>query len=182
MKKYFAILFIFVLISQLSNAQKINKKQSFDFKSKPLYVGGNLGLMFGNVTVVDLSPEISIGYSDKFHLGTAFLYTYYREITNYGDFHYSIFGGRVFGRYFFHQQFYLHGEYEKTYYKDPFYQNPTGKKYITTDGLNFGLGYINGDYHESYRYVALLYNVLNDEVNFGINPFFRFGIVICIDK
>lgn len=182
MKKYLAIILLFIMFSQISYAQENKRKHTFDLKSKPLFVGGNLGLMFGNVTVVDLSPEISIAYTDKFHFGTAFLYTYYREISNYGEYHYSIFGGRMFGRYFFSQQFYLHGEYEKTFYKDPFYQNPTGEKYITSDALNFGLGYINGDYHESYQYVALLYNVLNDEVNFGINPFFRFGIVVCIDK
>ena len=86
------------------------------------YWGGNLGLMFGTYTVIDVSPLVGYKVTEKFHVGTGLTYTYYKytEDGTYNGssttkgFEYSthIYGGRVFTRYYFLSNLFAHVEDE----------------------------------------------------------------------
>jgi len=84
-------------------------KKSFDIKDK-FFAGGNFGLQFGNMVLVDISPLVGYRVTNKLSVGLGFTYTYFK---NY-DIHYStsIYGGRLFSRYFILDNLFLHGEYE----------------------------------------------------------------------
>ena len=61
---------ILLFISSSSFAQK-NTDSKF-------YWGGNLGLMFGTYTIIDISPEVGYKVTERFHVGTGLTYTYYK--------------------------------------------------------------------------------------------------------
>jgi len=115
MNRNIIIRFIFLLsLSALyfspASAQK-NTESKF-------YFGGNLGLMFGTYTVIDISPLVGYKVTEKFHAGAGLTYTYfkYKEDgpVNGSSFSYStsIYGGSIFTRYFLAENLFLHAEDE----------------------------------------------------------------------
>lgn len=117
MRKYsFCLIFSSILLfsSTISFAQK-NTDSRF-------YWGGNLGLMFGTYTVIDVSPLVGYKVTERFHVGSGLTYTYYKykEDGTYNGgnttsgFTYSthIYGGRLFTRYYFVSNLFAHVEDE----------------------------------------------------------------------
>lgn len=117
MRKYtFSIILSSILIfsSTISFAQK-NSESKF-------YWGGNLGLMFGTYTIIDISPLVGYKVTERFRVGAGATYTYYKyqedgtyngsSTTNGFTFHTSIYGGRVFTEYYVLDNLFLHVEDE----------------------------------------------------------------------
>jgi len=117
MRKYtfpIALASILLLISTSSFAQK-NTDSRF-------YWGGNLGLMFGTYTIIDISPEVGYKVTERFHVGTGLTYTYYKykidgtyngsSPTNAYEFSTSIYGARVFTRFYVLPNLFAHVEDE----------------------------------------------------------------------
>jgi hypothetical protein len=115
MRKYtLPLIFSSILLfsSTFSSAQK-NTDSKF-------FYGGNLGLMFGTYTIIDISPEVGYRVTEKFHVGTGFNYTYYKykqdgtyngsNPTDGVSYSSSIYGVRFFTRFYVLDNIFLHVE------------------------------------------------------------------------
>lgn len=111
-KRSLAVITVCFLLFYYSGFAQKNSESRF-------YFGGNLGLMFGTYTVIDISPLVGYKVTERFHVGAGLTYTYYKysiEGTNTGansmSFSTSIYGGRLFTRYFVASNLFLHVEDE----------------------------------------------------------------------
>ncbi|MBE0663687.1 MAG: hypothetical protein IH597_14625 [Bacteroidales bacterium] len=71
---FFLILLVWILAPSALNAQGSDN----DEEPKRWFVGGNVGLQFGYVTLIDVSPMVGYMLTDRFALGTGLTYKYYR--------------------------------------------------------------------------------------------------------
>jgi hypothetical protein len=143
------------------------------------YVGGGFGLSFGNQTSIYLAPELSRAITDNFHIGVGVSYEYYNNRLFIPARSINTYGGKLFARYFIFDNIFVAGEYEKLWYRDN-YINPGTSPIITLDNLFAGAGYRQWVGINSFMTIALMFNVLDERVIFGINPMIRFGIAIGI--
>ncbi len=74
-----------------------------------MYVGGNLGLQFGTVTYIDISPLVGYRFTNRFSAGPGITYRYLKYRGFEGA---STYGGKIFARHTLGRQFFLHAEYE----------------------------------------------------------------------
>jgi len=77
-----------------------------------MFVGGNVGLQFGEVTYAEFSPIVGYKFNDKIAAGIGGIYQYYHFHNPYYDLETNVYGGRVFGRYNFTDYLFGHLEYE----------------------------------------------------------------------
>ena len=105
MKKY--IIFIFILFyALLSSAQFIDDEEpeyaSRDTTPKfadKLVFGGNISLMFGQYTYVNISPIVGYRITDEFTAGLGVIYEYVNDQTYKPSYETTIFGGKLFAQY-----------------------------------------------------------------------------------
>lgn len=77
------------------------------------FFGGGLGLGFGDVTFVEVSPLVGYRVNDRLSVGGSLLYRY-RNDDRYGrDLSTNDYGASVFGRYAVTGPFFLQGEIEQ---------------------------------------------------------------------
>ncbi len=155
-------------------------------KTKPPYsltdhlvYGGNIGLNFGNVTSISVSPMVGYKVTDKFTPGIGLTYNYLRfNYPGYITESTHIYGGSLWARYYILDNIFLHGEYESLNGEWDPYVRPNYRYY-----LNSAL--IGGGYRESIggfsSYVLVLYNVTYSEDSPYANPLvlrvgFGFGL------
>jgi len=203
--KHTLILCLIVLLSQLSLlslGQDSQLKMKKDFWNR-VSVGGNLGLQFGTVTAIDVSPEIMIRVVDQLHFGVGFSYDYLQtkdyfwDDTNqkWLDFKANVYGGSFFARYYFRSlfdnflgNFFVHAEYEYLYYKRPFIQDPNGTiidpyGYAYRKGIDImeinslfvGVGYEQPISQRAFIDLMILYNLNETYDSPYSNPIFRLG-------
>lgn len=109
MKQLYVILFL-LLFTLTSSAQgTIEKKRSL---SDNLYFGGGLGLQFGSVTGIEISPTVAYQFSDNILGGVKTSFEYYK--TEWYET--SIYGGSLYGMYNFYDNFLLYAEVEALNY------------------------------------------------------------------
>ncbi|BDD00047.1 hypothetical protein [Persicobacter psychrovividus] len=77
-----------------------------------LFFGGNLGLSFGTITSIEVSPLVGVMINPKLSAGGGFVYQYFQDKRFTETYSSSIYGGRAFVRYNLIQNFFLRGEYE----------------------------------------------------------------------
>jgi hypothetical protein len=76
---------------------KSSDKKGFDWDR--VTIGGGLGMSFGSITYIEVSPSFGYYLTDNILAGIGGNYTYYsEEKTNFST---SLYGGRVFGEYIF---------------------------------------------------------------------------------
>jgi len=167
-------------------------------------VGGNLGVQFGSVTGVTVSPEVSLRTVDNLYLGLRFLYQYYNyknyywndDTKEYMRYESSIYGGGIYLRYYLNSLFdnflgnlFAHVEYEYQYYTRPFinangghiydpYGNSyiQGKQVVEVNSVFVGGGYRQPVANRVSMDFLILFN-LNDSYNSPYsNPIFRLGV------
>jgi hypothetical protein len=118
MKKKNHLLFLLLgIFAVRCSAQYVEEKPSEKPKDKPTtsfwektFVGGNFGLLFGNITMIDLSPNAGYKITENFSAGVGITYIYFSDRRyNYST---NIYGGRIFSRYNFLENFLVHTEYE----------------------------------------------------------------------
>jgi hypothetical protein len=86
-------------------------KKENPFSTDRLFTGGNLGLLFGTVTIVEISPLLGYHFTDHLAAGVGATYLHYADrINNYST---NVYGGRVFGRYYMWENLFLHAEAEE---------------------------------------------------------------------
>jgi hypothetical protein len=146
-----------------------------------IFVGGYIGLQFGTITSVNISPTIGYRLSNKLSAGVGGTYQYYR---NRGwllvsDVSYSthIYGGSVFARYLITRQFFAHGELEALNLDSRigFSANPSENRFWERNYF-LGGGYRQALGPRTFLNIMLLYNFNNNSVIYYQNPIFRFGL------
>ena len=144
--------------------------KKFDWKK--VFIGGSLGLQFGTVTVIHLSPLIGYRFTEKITAGIGFTYQYYRYRTYY--FTTSIYGGRVFARYIITDNLFAHVEYEvlniETY--DNLENRTNVESFLAGGGYRQKIG-IN-----SYFNLLVLWDFIRHPYSPYINPIIRAGVSI----
>jgi hypothetical protein len=162
--KFIFILFLISirlhLIAQYEypSEEATNQKKESHNNSK-IYFGGNLGLWFGDITYIELTPLVGYKITPRLWAGGGPMYIYYKELDFYKT---SIYGGKVFGQFFIFKDLnetaninlgdiYIYAENEilnveplkvnfitGNYYKDD-------RKWIDITLVGFGMRYPIGD-------------------------------------
>ena len=109
MQKYFSLLILFFSISLTGFAQSDLTSRKFGDR---LFAGGDVGLTFGTVTFINVSPLLGYRITDDFSAGVGGTYQYFKQSFDGAEFQTSIYGGRVFARHAILEDFFVHSEYE----------------------------------------------------------------------
>ncbi len=149
------------------------EKDKTPFKDR-LFIGGNLGLQFGNQTYVDVSPLLGYRVTDKFSAGVGVTYIYYR--IKDGAYRYSsnIYGGRLFSRYYIIEN--LFAQFEPELLNMEVF-DPINYRYYRKNVFSpfIGGGYIQKFSEYSGAYIMILYNINDTPESPYQNPVVRIG-------
>jgi len=164
-----------------------------DEKESRIFFGGGLGLQFGDVTLIDVSPMVGYRFTDKLAAGVTLTYKYYKVRNYYAyylnlpsdDLKSNIYGGSLFTRYFLFENLFAQAEYEYLLYSyDAYEQNIGGSGYLkkaeTIDLPSFFLG---GGYRQpiggrTFFTITVLYNFSESPYSPYSNPIIRAGISV----
>ena len=168
---FYLFLMQMCLVSSFSQAQQSNET----FWEK-VYFGGNIGLQFGNQTLVNVNPIVGYRITEKLSAGISATYIYYHYTDPYYnvDFTSNIYGGSIFTRYFVMENIFTHVEGEILNLE---VLNYFLNKYVRENVFGF---YVGGGLRQpmgerSSLNIMLLYN-LNEDVNSPYqNPIIRIG-------
>jgi len=169
----FIITIVFVLASVLGMGQADSTGSSMGSFGKRLVYGGNLGLSFGTVTVVNLSPSVGYKVTEKLVVGPGITYIYYND--SRFDFTSQVYGGRLWGQYLFTRNLFAYGEYDVLNGEfDPL----DGGRRVTVASPLLGAGYFQG-YGPFGFSLMVLWNFNDSRYQpYGPNPIFRGGFNI----
>ena len=189
-KRVLTVLIFLGFSAVFANAQQTS---GHDDKPRRWFVGGNLGLMIGHVTLIDVSPFVGYMLTERFAVGTGATYKYYRIRNFHYDFYQNryyhfkshIFGGPVFARYYIVRDFFAHSEYEYLRFRNEIYvNNPAGQRYDRQYRFeNVHSMFVGGGYRQRFGSgnafeIMLLWN-LNETLNSPYeNPIIRMGFAI----
>lgn len=163
------------------NGYKQKKDNGFD--ASKLIFGGGLGLSFGNVTSISVSPVVGYRITDNFSAGIGIGYQYFRvkdffELYNaknnqyqYYDYKSSVYSGSVWARYLIWDNIFAHAEYQHNILRFHDYKYDPGgsgdivsfKTDYTVPCLLVGGGYRQPITENSSLVIMILYDVLQDK-------------------
>lgn len=145
-----------------------------EFKDR-IFFGGGLGLQFGTITAINVSPLVGYRITEKLSAGLSGTYQYYHN--RQFDMSTDIYGGGLFARYLITRMLFVHAEYEALSLRSENFwlANQSGKRfmeqnYFAGGGVRLHLG------GRSYFNLMLLYNFNENSYVHFQNPMFRFGI------
>ena len=173
-----------ILFAQQDSTQSYQPYNSREGNSESfgqrLVWGGNFGLQFGDVTVVDIEPIIGYKITQQLIGGIGIKYIYYKYKyfvpPNYlFEASTNIYGGSVFGRYYFIESFFGHVEYELLNLEVPneFYPYNLFRKNISS--VLVGGGYSQQIGEHAVLAITLLYNLTEENYTPYENPIIRIG-------
>jgi hypothetical protein len=145
-----------------------------------LWYGGNLGLLFGTVTSIQIDPMIGykVDPKGKYMAGIGASYWHFKDNRFNPAWSFTGYGYRVFNRYRVIEQAFLHAEF--------LHMNVDGARNelfgpldqrIWVPHLMVGAGYMQGLGGRSGVFVQILFEVLQDpnSMFFGQGPIFSVG-------
>lgn len=158
------------------------------FKKENIFVGGNLGVLFGNYTFVNVSPQVGYHFGKFFEAGLGINLQYVSQkyfFSNGDDFYkesYYVYGGNVFARVFPVRPVYLQiqPEYNWINARLKYYDgiSPVQKYKAHAPSLLVGIG---GSFEGVL--VAVMYDVLQrPEAPYSKKPFISFGFGFGFDN
>lgn len=158
----------------------LNEQKKTSFKDH-LFYGGGLGLQFGSITLVDISPMIGYKISPRFGVGVSPTYKYHSYKEYYGqsiNIKSNVFGGSVFGRFIIFENVFAHAEYELLTYKvkDPAYSRGTETRDFQS--VLIGGGYREGIGDKAFMNLIFLWNLNETPDSPYTNPIIRAGFSI----
>lgn len=170
--------FLLNLFSPVNAQEPVKESRSF---GERIFFGGNLGLQFGDITFVDISPLVGYRITDQLAAGIGGTYIYQRYRDRVYNYEYStnIYGGRIFSRYYFVENLFGHAEYEILNLEVP------GLNYYVNGELvreNISSFFVGGGYRQmigerSALEIVLLYNLTEEAYSPYVNPIIRVGFV-----
>lgn len=181
-KNYFQpeiILFFLLLITHTGlNSQNTLKNEIKEPWTKRIFFGGNLGLQFGTITLIDISPHVGYWITDDLAGGIGFTYQYYKDTRYVPDYSTDVYGARVFGRYYIFENFFAHAEYEWLNYK--VWSLIEDFSRIDVYNVLLGGGYRQWVSNKSFLSIVILWNVNESIYSLYQNPIIRVGVNIGI--
>lgn len=177
---------IFPLLVNAQQVQDSTADKGFD-KSK-LFVGGSLGLSFGDYTYVTLSPMVGYRFKSWLSAGVNINAQYnsvkYYDVDNrpYRKEQYGLGGIGVFTRLYPIQQLFVHIQPEVNFIsgKVKYYDGTASDSYTThAPSLLLGAGYAQPTGSSSAFTLMILYDVLQNKYSpYGDQPIIRAGVDI----
>ena len=89
---HIVILFLIIFINL-----KAQENEEFKSWKDRIFFGGNIGLSFGSVTDIEISPIVGYNITQRWAMGTGFMYEYYKR--NEFNIETHIYGGSIFTRF-----------------------------------------------------------------------------------
>jgi hypothetical protein len=180
LKNKYSLLFFFVFtlsVSSIFAQRQYYPGDSIPFKDR-LYYGGNFGMQFGTVTLIDFSPLVGVMITPKFSSGVGITYQYFNDRRYIGG-QSSSYGGRLFSRYNVLPNIFLHAEYESINFDN---YNLISDRFerIWSNALFLGGGYFAPFGPRGGANFTFLYNVLHDNLRspYGEPYVIRVGFVL----
>ncbi|KAF0194700.1 MAG: hypothetical protein FD166_3421 [Bacteroidetes bacterium] len=183
-------LLVFLFSPSFIAAQENRPSEKSRFTDK-LFFGGGLGLQFGTVTLVDISPVVGYRVTEKFETGLGFTYKYYRYKDYYIDYNTgigydlksNILGGSIFARYHILENIFAHAEFERLRYSyDDFYNSGSvvfsERRTAFINSIFVGGGYRQRITSGSYFFIMALWNLNDSSLSPYTNPVLRMGVVL----
>lgn len=174
-KIVFSCIALLVGLTVFGQAEEDNGTNKFFF-------GGNIGLQFGNITFVEVSPTFGYHITPKFSAGAGIVFQYVRYNANvYGEeLSTSVAGSKFFGRYLVWENLFLTAETQLlsvASYRADIYGQLT--KFRTLVPVMFvGGGYQQPIGEKSFVTISLLYDVIDEPYSPYSNPYIGIGINI----
>lgn len=161
--KFLGILGVFAFFIQIESFAQ----REIDPEAKPplkdrLYFGGNFGMQFGTVTLVDVSPLVGVMVTPRFSTGAGLTYQYFKDSRFIGG-ETSSYGGRVFTRYNVLPNIFAHAEFETINF-DNYNLISDNFERIWSNALFLGGGYFAPFGRSGGANITFLYNVLHDNL------------------
>ena len=196
MKRYSFFLFLFLVSSVLKlGAQEIPVKKTALESS--FFMGGNVGLVLGDVTIVEVSPHVGYYITPRWAIAVGLKYHYYKENQrtyaglSTGGYSSNIYGGQFFTTYeiirdmgvyrkeFRKTGFFAQAEYELLSMKDRMIkENSTDNNRILSKNYFAGLGMRQwfGTYKSVYLLMLYNFNYNQNTSPYDSNLIVRVGI------
>lgn len=143
-----------------------------------IFVGGSLGLQFGTITAISVSPIAGYWITNRLAAGIGGTYQYYNDRSFGQSFTTSVYGGGVFTRFLLIPEAFLHAEYEKTSLESYRFAPGSDQDRIWEDNYFLGAGYRLRMGEKAFFNIMLLFNLNDDSRVYYQNPLLRFGVDI----
>jgi hypothetical protein len=185
---FFVLFFLIGTMPVYLSAQEADTTQlveEVDQPAKPVKVkpesqqkffyGGNLGVSFGQYTMVGIYPLLGYNLTPKFSLGVKFIYEYISDKRYAETYTSSNYGGSLFARFRIIPPLYLHAEYSQMSYD---LYNGQGESSRTSVPFVFvGAGYRQSLGGAVWLNAQVLFDVLQDSNSpySSWEPFFSLG-------
>lgn len=146
--------------------------------SERLFFGGGLGLQFGTLTLIDISPMIGYKLTNRIGIGVSPTYKFYRYRNYFGsdlDLKTNALGGSVFTRCYIYNGLFAQAEYEYLNYR---YNDPYASGKLSKDiwSLFLGGGYSQLVGGRASLYLMVLWNLHDTADSPYTNPVVRGGL------
>jgi hypothetical protein len=182
------IVLLCLLLIQLTTRSQTNNDKPILIEKKRLidnlFFGGNMGLQFGTITYINVSPVVGYRISNRVNAGVGLTYIYIQDnISARKD---NMIGGKVFGQYFLWNGIFAHTEYEFINFSNQILPPailsnnqqllpPPGRS--TSHNFYIGPGYQQAFGRRAFSQIMLLYNVIYDRYNSPYNNAFAIRIM-----
>lgn len=158
------------------SVQPLNNQSApseFDSFKERIYLGGNVGAMFGSTTYINLSPIVGFQVTKKFSAGIGGTYNYLQE--NYAGQKYisTVYGSNVFGRYLFTENFFAQAQWDRLSVLD--YTSPILNQRAWIDNLLIGGGYRQLFTAKAGFVAMIFYNINQVPLSPYNNPVIQIG-------
>lgn len=181
----FLTVLLLLLFPVIVPAQDDQTAPEYRFSDR-LFFGGGLGLQFGTLTLIDISPVVGYRVTEKFETGIGLTYKYYKYKDYYyvgGDLKTNIFGGSLFARYHIFENIFAHVEYESLRYH---YDDNHGSGSILSSDQStavYNSIFVGGGYRQrisqgSYFFMMALWNLNDSAFSPYSNPVLRMGVIL----
>jgi len=145
--------------------------------------GGGIGLQFGQVTMVDISPQVGYFVNEYLLVGLGLTYQYASDRTyaNY-SFTTNVYGGSLFARFYmpFYKSIFLHGQYEYLLYNTNVFSPNLDYEWINVQNVLVGAGFRQHIGGRSGINIMVLWNLNQTDYTLYQNPIIRIGFDIGI--
>ncbi len=135
-------------------------------------IGGDFGLQFGTITLVNVSPMFGYRITKNFMTGLGFMYQYYscKDHPYYMDYQTNIYGGSIFARYYIWNDLFAHAEYQLLSYEPPDKDKP-----VNVNSYLIGAGYRQWISNKFAAVIMVLFNLNENMYSPYSNPIIRIG-------
>ena len=188
---YKTVLYSIILL--LSIEFDIKSQQNEEGDLRPIdrfFFGGNVSLMFGNITNIELSPLVGYHITPRLAAGTGIRFEFYKDKGVYYPYQTTIYGGNIFSRYIIinnlgeginiglNAGIFTQAEYEvlsleKQYFDPPY----TADGRFLVHSVLVGGGIIQSFGRRSALLLTVLYNLNESARSPYSNPIIRLGVI-----